>query len=260
MTIEIDLSQKERIFYRDLLRSARYQALANAEGFEEICFAVEALGLRLIKKEGDLGQYENSIERLSRDSIHLAYLPIEHPGLFLSFLTLYTTLRKARNDAMHTGVYARNATQKAVDLCIGLEEALMSGAENSISNYMVHSPITAEPWHPVAHIRKLMLLHSISYIPIFEREEWLLISEAALLRYLGVRKSSTSGNRKTKLGKPVSQAEELERIPANTVTPTTTLEEAIESMSHESYTKLWLVIDNENQKNLIGVFTPFDLL
>ena len=34
--------------YRDRFREARYAALADAEGFEAICFALEALGLRLL--------------------------------------------------------------------------------------------------------------------------------------------------------------------------------------------------------------------
>lgn len=41
-----DLSTEERIYHRDQLREARYAALADAEGFQQICFAVEAMGMR----------------------------------------------------------------------------------------------------------------------------------------------------------------------------------------------------------------------
>ena len=38
------LEDMERLHYRDQFRAARYAALADAEGFGEICFALEARG------------------------------------------------------------------------------------------------------------------------------------------------------------------------------------------------------------------------
>ena len=49
-----DLEPHERVHYRDRFREARYAALADAEGFGAICFALEALGLRLLGKQGVL--------------------------------------------------------------------------------------------------------------------------------------------------------------------------------------------------------------
>src|SRR4051794_6122978 len=89
--------------YRDQLRTARYAALADAEGFGEICFALEALGLRLLGEQGDLGKYENLIGFYARESPVLSDLAITRPAAFKTFPALYQTVRAARNDAMHGG-------------------------------------------------------------------------------------------------------------------------------------------------------------
>lgn len=49
------LQWDERLYHRDQLRAGRYAALADAEGFHEICFALEALGLRLYGEKENLG-------------------------------------------------------------------------------------------------------------------------------------------------------------------------------------------------------------
>lgn len=45
----LPLDWHERMYYRDQLRSARYAALADAEGFQSVCYALEALGMRVGK-------------------------------------------------------------------------------------------------------------------------------------------------------------------------------------------------------------------
>ena len=110
------LSWEERLHYRDRLRAARYRALADAEGFGEICFAIEALGLRLNGKEAAMGRYAKKIQPLANASTVLSSLPQKFPILFTRFDALYETVRLARNDAMHTGVYARHATNAGRDM------------------------------------------------------------------------------------------------------------------------------------------------
>ena len=41
-----------------------------------------------------------------------------NPERFSKFESLYDLVRRARNDAMHTGVYARHATAAAIELFI----------------------------------------------------------------------------------------------------------------------------------------------
>lgn len=79
------LAWQERLYHRDTLRSGRYAALADAEGFEAICFAIEALGLRLEGAKKSLGKYKDRLEALSRESIVLSQLSVSHPERFTTF-------------------------------------------------------------------------------------------------------------------------------------------------------------------------------
>lgn len=265
-----DLSDAERLYYRDRIREARYNALADAEGFDSVCFALEALGLRLKQKQADMGRYSPELRKLSRRSTALEDFSSTWPGLFSSFDALYHAVSAARNDAMHTGVYARSVTQKAMELCIGLEEALMAdvGKHGVVADYMVKSPITAQPWQPVAHARQLMLLHSISYLPIKIGSEWSVLSETAVLRYLGivgrVHDGQESHARKERLGTLIKDAvPQLQLTPAALLPVTAPLEKVMADLPTENSTRIWLVLDDiedPEKRNLLGVFTPFDLL
>ena len=79
------LQRFERLHYRDQLRAARYAALADAEGFGDVCFALEALGLRLLGKKRDMGQYEQKLGKLANDSIVLSQLSTTFPQYFTRF-------------------------------------------------------------------------------------------------------------------------------------------------------------------------------
>ena len=108
-------------------------------------------------------------------------------GYFSSFDSLFDLVKTARNDAMHTGVYARHATAAAIELCIGLETALMNVANmprTIVKDFMVKSPIIVESWQPVAFARQLMLTHSFSFLPVQRDGKWMLISEGAIAKYL----------------------------------------------------------------------------
>lgn len=130
--------------YRDQLRAARYSALADAEGFEEICFALEALGLRLLGQQGDLGKYEDRIGFYARMSPVLNDLAKSKPSGFKTFEALYETVRNARNDNMHAGAYARHATVAAVEHQPNLALAPIDGsrlyaAETTINELREHA-------------------------------------------------------------------------------------------------------------------------
>ncbi len=254
------LSPTERLFFRDRLRAARYGALANAEGFGSVCFVLEALGLRLLGKQAALGEYRESIRELVTESTSFSYISAKFPSLFCAFESLYRAVTSGRNDAMHTGVYARNVTHKAVELCIGLEEATMSSINESatVADFMVKSPFVVEGWQPLAHARQLMLLHSISYLPYKQDDEWKLLSETALLKYIGV--GSYGKERNEKLGKLIENAPGLQFMAASVVPATTPVRDLLRDLHADLKTKLWLVVDNDLRKNLVGVFTSFDLL
>jgi hypothetical protein len=248
--------------YRDHLREARYAALADAEGFEQICFALEALGLRLLGQQGDLGNYEDRIGFYARLSPVLTDLAKSKPSGFKTFEALYKTVRNARNDNMHVGAYARHATEAAMELCIGLEEALMINVKRTIGSLMVKSPIIVEAWQPVAYARQLMLMHSFSFLPIWHDEHWWLLSELALVKFLNV----SNTQRKTLLGLTINEACNkhspnlaLVQIDENNIyTADTTIDELLER-TNDART-LWLVSDDKRQDHLAGVLSPFELM
>lgn len=251
------LQWHERLYHRDALRAGRYAALADAEGFHSICFALEALGLRLLGKKGDLGKYEGKLTELSQDSVVLSELSVMHAEWFSKFASLYNLVRNARNDAMHTGVYARHATAAAIELCIGLEEALMKAQQQPrqlVEDFMVKSPVIVEPWQPVAYARQLMLTHSFSFLPVWSHK-WQLISESSLARYMHSCKS-----RKALLSAPIEYAavNGLELIDASVVNLNDEVQTLLKEQQHTQSPRLWLVQDPHGR--ICGVLSPFELM
>lgn len=250
------LTQCERLFYRDRLREARYSALADAEGFAEICFAIEALGMRLLGAEATLNNYEPKIRNLAISAPTLSELPKYFPELFTRFAALYDTVRRARNDAMHTGAYARHATSTAIELCIGLEEAIMKGSNqmSTVADFMVKTPVCVEPWQPVAHARQIMLTHSFSFLPVLHGN-WKLLSDISLAKFL-----RGHSDRKTALALSIeiAAAQGLHLIDVLPVKTTDELSVLLEKGLTQFSPILWLVIGKDN--SLAGVLSPFELM
>lgn len=256
------LSSEERIFYRDRLRAARYSALADAEGFQQTCYALEALGRRLLGQEAALDKYKDPIREIAMTAPSLSSLPVSHPMFFTRFDALYETVRRARNDVMHGGVHARHATGAAIELCIGLEEAVMSNGQRTriVRDYMVKTPVIAEAWHPIALLRQTMLTHSFSFLPFKHDEQWKLVSEMSLVMYLH---GKTSAQRKAALAKPLSRAvsEGLPLASAEVTGLDTNITSLLASSNVSSNPVLWLVVDPTNtQTELVGILSPFELM
>lgn len=253
------LEWQERLHHRDCLRTARYSALADAEGFQEVCFALENLGLRLLQKKSDLGSYRPALERIAQDSVVLTSIAESFPGVFGSFAPLFDLVRVARNDAMHSGVYARHATQAAIELCIGLEEALMKEQQEPrrvVSDFMVKNPVIIEAWQPVAYARQLMLMHSFSYIPVFIDRSWHLLSEGALARYM------RSGKWADLLAATVEHAagNGLRLVQAQVVALNDDVHDLLEGDADDQQTRLWLVAEEARSDRLCGILSPFELI
>lgn len=254
------LDPQERLFYRNRLREARYAALADAEGFDAICFALEALGLRLHGEQAAMGGYEENIAPLATRSLVLTAVSSAFPSRFKSFAALYSIVRRARNDSMHTGAYARHATQAAIELSIGLEEALMAGVAQTVENLMVSSPVTVEPWQPVAHARQLMLMHSFSFLPVRLGGAWGLISELGLAKYL------SNGPRKTSLMCHTIEEARGKGMEVVLLKDTDLLKvgmkvaEVLKTSKVQAGPMLWLVVDSQRNDHLAGVLSPFELM
>lgn len=250
----LTLQWPERLYHRDELRAGRYAALADAEGFHAICFALEALGLRLNGRKAALGSYEAALGALAESSVVLSKLAEIHPERFSRFAPLFAFVKSARNDAMHTGVYARHATAAAIELCIGLEEALMKEQQiprQTVQDFMVKTPVTLEPWQPVAHARQLMLTHSFSFLPVFIGN-WKLLSETGLARYMRSDKDwAALLSQSIELAAP-----NLNLLDASVVRLQDDIARLLSADANEA--RLWLVVDN--QERLCGVLSPFELI
>ncbi len=257
------LDGAESLHYRDQLRAARYAALADAEGFDKICFALEELGLRLLGQQGHLGAYEDRIGFYARLSPVLTEIARASPSRFKTFPALYQIVRTARNDAMHLGAYARHATDAAIKLCIGLEEALMVGVGRTVGNVMVNSPITVEPWQPVAYARQLMLMHSFSFLPIRLSDDWWLVSELGLAKFLNVGRDEKSARLGWTMEHAVAPENGLQLVSIARealLSATMPIDDVLRNARVVEGPMLWLVIDGHQEGQLAGVLSPFELM
>lgn len=255
------LSDEECVYYRDRFRDARYAALADAEGFGSICFALEAFGLRLLGERSTLDGYKKKISAFVKSSLVLSELSKQFPSRFKPFLALYATVQSARNDAMHIGAYARHATEAAIELCIGLEEALMAGVNSTVGNLMVTSPISVEQWQPIAHARQLMLMHSFSFLPVRLDDGWYLLSELGLAKYLVVK----SDIKTKRLGQTIKESKsdglKLIKVPDEKLLNVNhRVDDLLSRANVENGSRLWLVVDDARKNHLAGVISPFELM
>ena len=258
------LSPQQRQHYRDELRAARYSALADSEGFLAICYALESLGLGLLGRKADLGKYRYELKQVAMQSAVLNELANSFPETFTQFDALYELVRSARNDAMHTGVYARHAAAAGIELCIGLEEALMNTkspmTRKLVKDYMVKSPIVVEPWQPVAYARQLILTHSFSFLPV-KLGTWKLVSETAMARYIQFGGNAGSDWAKL-LGTSIEDAagSGLALLDAKVVGLDDDVRTLLKNLSDAPALEqhLWLVVDGQDK--LCGVLSPFELL
>lgn len=256
-----DLSWEECVYYRDRFREARYSALADAEGFSTICFALESLGLRLLGEQATLERYKPRIADHARKSTVLTTLAADLPSRFKSFDALFRIVQTARNDAMHIGAYARHATEAAIELCIGLEEALMADVERTVGNLMVASPVILKQWQPVAHARQLMLMHSFSFLPVRIKKSWFLVSELGLAKYLG----ADAATKKARLGETIESAqaagmELLQFRNEDLLREDMLVANVLERSQVQDGPMLWLVVDDVHSEHLAGVLSPFELM
>jgi hypothetical protein len=256
-----DLSNEERLFHRDRLREARYAALADAEGFSQMCFAIEGLGKRLHPKARGLAECHNVLQKLAKTS---ALLPEEQdaPRAVKHFHALFTSIREARNDVMHTGAYARHVAADAVTLCLVLEDALMVEKKSeeeakrlTVGDFMMSSPVVVHPWQTVEHARQLMLLNSFSYLPIWSDKKWWLISDVAVAQYLRPHWPAKSRLKKS-LCK--AHADGLVFAPSQTVWHDKVV---VDLLKKRVQPGLWLVRKKGYPvDHLIGVLSPFELM
>lgn len=258
MTYSIDQFQAR--YWRDQLVAARDVAFRDAEGFQDVLFTLEKIGQFLSGKTGTLASYKPAIEELASQSCLSYEIPRSHQGWHTSFGDLYDLVRKARNEAMHQGSYARHLTDHSVRLSLILEDALMTSGSTA-SEFMVSNPVVAFPWQPVSYLREQMLTHGFSFIPIRVSEqagsEWWLIAECSVAKYL--RAFNGENIRKKRLATQIKEAissKDLELLPALTCSSQSSIDDVISKLDGRPV----LVVDQSNPDVLIGIITAFDIM
>jgi CBS domain-containing protein len=253
------LSAKESLYFRDQFRQARATALGDAEAFEEIVFSLERLGSFRTGSVGDLGQYEAALAGTADISPLSTDVPLKQGDYHTSFLNLYNLVRKARNDALHMGAFARHLTTHAVEVALILEDALVDSSQR-IGDFMVGGPVCAHYWQPLSFIRQLMLKNSFSFLPVVsdgtDSSAWRLISDLALSRYL--RAAKNKDERFLRLVQTLQEAVDNKFIKLEPVRVFKT-NALIADVIKEPATFPVLVCSSDS-KHLVGILTAFDLL
>jgi CBS domain-containing protein len=246
------------LHFRDQMRAARALALRDAEAFQEIVFVIERLGAYLLGRMGDMGKYRDVIVSLAAHSPMATDVPSKVSDSHSQFIMKYEIVREARNAALHEGALARHLTVNAVELSLVLEEAIMSRCYR-VGDFMVRNPMCAYLWQPLSFIRQTMLVNSFSYLPVSTEEgegrgTWQLISDVRLARYLRVDGEVSKERLIHKLQQAVGSGD-LQLFSAQTCNPEDDIKTVLQVL--EGLPALVLSPDN---KRLVGILTPFDLL
>ena len=256
------MKRVQALAFADQLRSAREDALKDAEAFDAIIHAIEGLGSFLTGRILDLGKYEKELQKLSANSALAEEVPKEYRVFLTPFSQLYDMVRVARNDALHQGAFARHLTSHAIQLALILEDALRNyhAQEDSpkatlVSDYMVRSPICAELWQPLGFIRQQMLMNSFSFLPVSEKKCY-LISDRAIAGYLRADDSEWRKRRlATTLGKAIQEGG-IELTKTRCLDERDSLTNALVLLRDTPL----LVRRNTAPEMLVGIVTAFDLL
>jgi hypothetical protein len=243
------LSLEERRFFRDQLRDARAVAHRDLEGFAPLVAAIERLGAALAPGKFGMGQFRDSLLEMAQKGCGAGSMH-DARALFTPTTLLFEVVRTGRNSAVHEGAYARHLVRHCVELAIHIEDGLMAQSE-VISDFMVRTPICAEPWHPVAFARQQMLASSFSNLPIWLGDAWHLLTDQSIASYLSDRASRNQRSRQTV--QAACKVGELSLEPAVVVSPSISVAEALT----ESKGRPLLVVEHER---LLGIATPFDFL
>jgi hypothetical protein len=252
-----DMENDVAIHFRDQLRVARAAAFRDAEAFQEIVFVLERLGAYLSNERGNLGTYLTRIKEEAARSPMADEIPRELPDFHQQFDVKYDIVREARNAAVHEGALARHLTSNAVELSLVLEEAIMS-ERHQVSDFMVRNPVCAFMWQPLSFIRQTMLVNSFTYLPVpvegGGNTAWRLISDFQLGQCLRKNGKVMRDALIQRLQAAVNSGQ-IELSSARTCHPQDKIETVLQTS--EGFPTLVL---SPNNKELLGILTPFDLL
>jgi CBS domain-containing protein len=233
-----------------MLRDARAVVYRDAESFNEAATVLEHIGqmLRGTVLNG-LNDYRNVILALARKAPDLQCEHVE---------SLFDTVRRARNDSVHSGDYIRHHATRLVELLLVLEEGLAMSAR-VVGDLMVQNPTTAELWHNIAAVRRAMLTNSFSFLPVRDGNGvWRLLSDVSVVKYLN--SADTPMERSALLGKQLKEALKdgsIELTECACLSPSKSVRDIAKTMNH---TPVLVVEQDGTKERLVGILTAFDLL
>lgn len=250
--MEVELTCEQETYFQDLFRSARAKALNNSENFGDLVFALEKLGSYLSPRKNKLSEYKTNIKKIAEKSDLAEIIPNKFPEFHTDFDSLFELVRDERNSAMHEGVFARHITHQAIEISLIIEDAFMK-EDGKVKDFMIRNPVCAFEWQPISFIRQNMLANSFSYLPIYFENEWRLISDFAITKYLHNSTSRTQRNKK--LGQTFKDSG-IEPIKTKTVNALDEIKAII-----SDWDGLPMCVTLQNSKDeIVGILTPFDLL
>lgn len=247
------LTQSQRVEFLARLRDARALVLRDGESFREASTVLEHIGQVIGGKIGiGLKDHEAAIVSLATGARQTDEASVGR---------LFNVVREARNKAVHDGAYARHLNGRLLDLLLLLEEAIMTNMDR-VEDLMVRNPVSAEPWHLVSHVRKMMLTNSFSCIPILKaktgKDRWMLLRDAALMQW--IRSEPNKKKQRERLAMPVGEAitnHELAVKGAICCGGEISIADLLTRMNDDPT----LVTEKiEGQERLLGIITAFDLL
>ena len=200
--------------------------------------------------KGGLGSYESSL-------VELACPEGEEQG---NTERLFKVIREARNSAVHDGAYARHLSGRLIEFLVLIEQNLMN-TMNRIEDLMVKDPVIAEPWHLIAHVRRLMLANSFSFLPYYNEstKAWSLLSDFSIYQHLS--RGQPNAKKNELLSQTVEEAVTNSTCSAPAATTALPTDEISELKDKIKSTEPVLVVsDDKDSPNLLGLITAFDLL
>ena len=245
---KINLASQQRIELLDQLRDARALIQRDAEAFQRAVITLEHLGQVIGGRvKFGLQSYRENILLLLEDDLKEQREEAAR---------LFDVVLEARNTAVHDGAWIRHLNTRLIDLFLLLENAIISQMR-TLSDIMVRSPVVAEPWHLVAHARKLMLSNAFSTLPILIDGEWHLLTDEAIAQgTCGKEKETRTKLLSTRIEEAVAQRW-LVLIKAEKRKPT----HAVFELFRDRVNWPLLIVDKAGEtERLVGIVTPFDLL
>jgi hypothetical protein len=247
------LPVNQRVEMLARLRDARALALRDAESFHEASTVLEYIG-QVIAGEIrlGLGRYQGEILALAAEAERFNGDEVKR---------LFRAVREARNMAVHDGAWARHLNSRLVDLFLILEEAIMSNMQ-FVEDLMVRTPVIAEPWHLVSHVRRTMLANSFSNIPVCVESQgarrWKILTDTAIMQW--IRAATSKSDKMRRLSLPIGEALAQGAIATEDAAhckPGDLIAKVVPQMNHLPT----LVIEGINgQERLVGIIMPFDVL